>query len=207
MQGYPHDIIAARTVRCYALSACREREDCSNRAAPNGSSQKYPSFRPCGRHGRYFWGEHQGTAPFFFRNCHPMKDKRALAVRVVVIAVIVFVVGAIAYKKWSERTSGPDARVGLAQCLTQKGVKFYGAYWCPHCAKQKQAFGSKAMEEVTYVECAIPGDSNNQTQACKDQNITGYPTWTFPDGSRESGEQRLEDLASKAGCEYKPSGT
>lgn len=133
-----------------------------------------------------------------------MKDKRAITFRVIVIAVIVFVVGAIAYKKVSERSEGPDPRTPLAQCLTQKGVKFYGAYWCPHCAAQKKAFG-KAFSDVTYVECAVPGSPNTQTQECKDQDITGYPTWIFPDGSRVSGEQSLEDLAEKSGCEYTPS--
>ena len=30
--------------------------------------------------------------------------------------------------------SGPN--LALAQCLKDKGVIFYGAFWCPHCKKQ-----------------------------------------------------------------------
>ena len=89
----------------------------------------------------------------------------------------------------------------FAQCLTDKGAKFYGAYWCPHCQQQKKWFGG-AMKNVTYVECAVPGDTSAQTQACTDADITGYPTWVFPDGSRVSGEQPLKDLAAKSGCQY-----
>ena len=33
---------------------------------------------------------------------------------------------------------------GVAQCLTEKGVKFYGAFWCPHCQNQKKMFGRSA---------------------------------------------------------------
>ena len=29
----------------------------------------------------------------------------------------------------------------FAQCLTSKGMKMYGAWWCPHCAEQKESFG------------------------------------------------------------------
>jgi hypothetical protein len=78
----------------------------------------------------------------------------------------------------------------------------YGAYWCPHCARQKQAFGTKAWSKVEYVECAIPGNRAGQTEACKNKNITGYPTWIFGDESRMSGEVPLLDLARKAGCAY-----
>lgn len=130
-----------------------------------------------------------------------MYDKRAIVFRAVVIAVIVFIAGAIAYGRFQEKNAPNDPRYAFAQCLTDKGVKFYGAYWCPHCQQQKKTFGA-AMKNITYIECAVPGDTTAQTQACKDANITGYPTWVFPDGSRESGEQRLTDLADKSGCAY-----
>lgn len=131
------------------------------------------------------------------------KDRRALVFRTAVILVIVAVVGAIAAVKMQERNAGPDPRFELAQCLTDKGVKFYGAYWCPHCQKQKKDFG-KAFSKVTYVECAIQGSPQTQTPACKEAGITGYPTWTFENGDRLSGEQPLSDLAEKAGCTYTP---
>ncbi len=129
------------------------------------------------------------------------KDKRAVIFRTVVILVIVAVVGAIGWMRYQERQQGPDKRVDLAQCLTDKGAKMYGAYWCPHCQQQKKLFG-KAFSKVTYVECAIPGNPREQTQACKDANISGYPTWTFADGSRTNGEQSLADLAEKTGCTW-----
>jgi uncharacterized membrane protein/glutaredoxin len=84
-----------------------------------------------------------------------------------------------------------------ARCLTEKGVKFYGAYWCSHCAKQKQLFGS-AVKYLDYVECSLP--DRKQTSVCIDQNIKTYPTWIFADGTRLTGEQSLEILRSQAGC-------
>lgn len=86
----------------------------------------------------------------------------------------------------------------LANCLTEKGAKFYGAFWCSHCKNQKEMFG-KAAEFLPYVECSTP-DGNSQTAVCRENNITGYPTWVFADGATQSGEVSLETLAEKAGC-------
>ena len=86
----------------------------------------------------------------------------------------------------------------LANCLTSKGVSMYGAFWCPHCAKQKESF-SDSFSKINYIECSLP-DKSDQTQICKDAKIESYPTWEFGDGSRLVGEQSLETLAAKAGC-------
>ncbi len=55
------------------------------------------------------------------------------------------------------------------------------------------------MDSVRYVECAVDG-GREQTAACRNAKVDGYPTWTFADGSRNSGEQSLEELAAKTGC-------
>lgn len=124
-------------------------------------------------------------------------DKKTLAIRIVtflliVIAIVVLmrvVVGA------NKVTTEYD---GFAQCLAEKDVKFYGAFWCPHCQAQKRAFGGSA-KLLPYIECSTP-DGKGTTQICKEAGITGYPTWVFPDGSRESGEVELPVLAEKSGC-------
>jgi len=114
------------------------------------------------------------------------------------IAAIVLVIGGLVYL--SNRESGkPGQYDKLAQCLSEKGVKFYGASWCPHCAEQKRMFGS-SMKYVDYVECAVPGNSRGMTQVCKEANIESFPTWIFPDGTRLTGEQLPRALADKAGC-------
>lgn len=90
----------------------------------------------------------------------------------------------------------------LASCLAEKGVKMYGAYWCPHCANQKDMFGS-SFEKIEYVECSLP-NRGGQTEFCREKNIESYPTWEFADSSRLTGEQKLEALAVKAGCQLSP---
>ncbi|EKE25817.1 MAG: hypothetical protein ACD_5C00029G0004 [uncultured bacterium] len=87
----------------------------------------------------------------------------------------------------------------LAQCLKDKGAKFYGAFWCSHCNNQKKAFGD-SQKLLPYIECSTP-DGKGQTKECQDANIDGYPTWTFPDGSRQSGDIPLPTLAEKTGCQ------
>ncbi len=87
----------------------------------------------------------------------------------------------------------------FAQCLTDKGVVMYGAWWCPHCQNQKKLFGT-SFKNVHSIECAQPGNSNAQTQECRDAKINGYPTWVFADGSRTEGEASFEALSNKTGC-------
>lgn len=94
--------------------------------------------------------------------------------------------------------SKPGTYDTFAKCLKDKGAVFYGAFWCPHCQNQKAMFG-KSEKHLPYVECSTP-DGKSQLSICKDKNIDGYPTWVFADGSRESGEVSLENLADKTGC-------
>ena len=86
----------------------------------------------------------------------------------------------------------------LAKCLDEKGVKLYGAFWCPHCQQQKQMFGS-SQKYLNYVECSTP-DGESQNEVCASKNITSYPTWELSNGTRIVGEQTFEDLSKISGC-------
>jgi thiol-disulfide isomerase/thioredoxin len=122
----------------------------------------------------------------------------------------------------------------FAQCITNSGAKFYGAYWCPHCQKQKSEFG-KSAKKLPYIECDTLNNKEKlaakaqidqaiadgrlkegddpatvgiftSSQACTENSIKSYPTWIFADGSRVTGEQSFSALASKTGC-VAPAGT
>ena len=110
----------------------------------------------------------------------------------IVLAVLAYVI--------INANAGPGRYDAFAECLTNKGVAMYGAYWCPHCQEQKKLFG-KSFKKVTYIECALPGNPRGQVQECVDAKIESYPTWKFGDASRVTGEMSLEDLAEKSGCE------
>jgi hypothetical protein len=86
----------------------------------------------------------------------------------------------------------------FAQCLSTKGAKMYGAYWCPHCADQKEMFGS-SFAYAPYVECGVKG-SHAPAQVCTDADVKHYPTWVFADGSRVEGAHSLEFLGQETGC-------
>ena len=88
----------------------------------------------------------------------------------------------------------------FARCLTKAGARFYGTSWCPHCAAQRRMFGT-AFRDVTYVECSVNG-TKDTTEECRAAGVTSYPTWTFADGSRATGELSLERLASRTRCPY-----
>ena len=89
---------------------------------------------------------------------------------------------------------------GFARCLTDRGVKMYGAFWCEHCAEQKKKFGA-SFEYAPYVECAVKGDRNAKTQVCKDAGIQHFPTWQFPPtGERVERVFSLEELSDRTGC-------
>lgn len=112
------------------------------------------------------------------------------------IVLIVLFGGLVFLQKKGEK---PRIYDDLAVCLEEAGAKFYGAFWCPHCGKQKEAFGPSA-DKLPYVECST-ADSRGQTEACIAAGIQSYPTWEFADGTRLTGEQPLKTLAEKTGCE------
>lgn len=97
-----------------------------------------------------------------------------------------------------QRESGPGPLDTLAQCIKDSGTTFYGAFWCQHCQAQKAAFGSSARL-LPYVECSTP-DGNSQVAFCVDKGVKSYPTWVYPDGTIETGEQQPSHLAEKTGC-------
>ncbi|HET7441075.1 MAG TPA: hypothetical protein VFJ47_07225 [Terriglobales bacterium] len=117
-------------------------------------------------------------------------------------AVIVLVVGGYAfiYHKNSHRYDD------FARCLGEKQLKMYGAYWCPHCAEQKEKFGA-SFANVPYVECGIPGNPRGgETQQCKDEGIKKFPTWVLPPTAANPQWERqervfsLEELSARSGC-------
>ena len=87
----------------------------------------------------------------------------------------------------------------FTQCLKDKDVVMYGAFWCPHCQATKRMFGSSA-KLLPYVECSTP-DGQGELQICKDKGVTGYPTWTFPGTTTVLvGEHTLQELSTASGC-------
>ena len=89
---------------------------------------------------------------------------------------------------------------GFARCLTDRGVKMYGAFWCPHCTEQKEKFGA-SFQYAPYVECGVKGQTSGKTQVCQDAGIQHYPTWQFPPtGERVERVFSLEELSDRTGC-------
>ncbi|MEI7890568.1 MAG: hypothetical protein WCI36_01230 [bacterium] len=102
----------------------------------------------------------------------------------------------VKYYKAPDLTSSANADL-LAQCIKANGAKFYGASWCSHCQNQKKLLGNS--KNIPYIECSAP-DGKSQLPICTENKIEGYPTWVFADGTRQSGEISLEELAKKTNC-------
>lgn len=113
-----------------------------------------------------------------------------------IITVVLVVVGLAGWGIYASMQPGKlDA---FATCLGEKGATFYGAFWCPHCNDQKRMFG-RSQKLLPYVECSTP-DRQNQTPACIEAGIVGYPTWDFADGERLTGPQPLQTLSERTNC-------
>lgn len=122
-----------------------------------------------------------------------MRKKRGVRIFWVVVGILI--VGGFAASLYAKTMPGKyDA---LAQCLNEKGVKFYGASWCSNCKEQKRLFGNSA-EFLPFVECFEPDKTIKPF--CKAIKIVKHPAWDFPDGSRLTGVQQPKVLAEKAGC-------
>jgi len=81
----------------------------------------------------------------------------------------------------------------LAMHLAESDAKFYGAFWCPDCDRQKELFGASA-HRLPYVECTPDGRGGVMALACIFKNINGYPTWII-DEQRYRGVLQPGDLA------------
>lgn len=115
-----------------------------------------------------------------------------------VFGLIVVSIGALIFISNRPLPTPPGA-LELAQCLTEKGTKFYGASWCSHCKAQKDLFGG-AAKSLPYIECAV---GKGEAKECVDAGIKGYPTWVNAKGEKHAGELSFEGLAEFSGCVFK----
>jgi glutaredoxin len=123
------------------------------------------------------------------------QEKSSLARKIVTGVLIVAAFAAVIYMGLRKRGNRLDA---FARCLASKQATMYGAYWCPHCADQKEMLRS-SFQYVPYVECGVPG-SRDEAPVCKNAGVKHFPTWQFADGERREGTQTLQALARKTGC-------
>ncbi|MGV8150875.1 MAG: peptidylprolyl isomerase [Candidatus Woesearchaeota archaeon] len=134
----------------------------------------------------------------FLHDEKAQQDFDALLVQLREKAVIVNYMNKESNVATEENTAVPKNLDDFAKCITEKGAKFYGAYWCPHCNNQKEMFGD-SMQYIEYIECAVEGQPQVQTDDCTLAGITGYPTWII-NGESYPGEQTLANLARLTGC-------
>ena len=121
--------------------------------------------------------------------------KSSPARKIVTAVLIVAAFAAVIYMGLRKRGNRLDA---FARCLATKQATMYGAYWCPHCADQKEMFAS-SFQYVPYVECGVPG-SRDEAPVCKNAGVKHFPTWQFADGERQEGTLPLQSLGTKTGC-------
>lgn len=117
---------------------------------------------------------------------------------VIILVVVVVFVGFQAKSSSTSNTEAASTKYDeFAQCISDAGASFYGAFWCPHCQEQKALF--EQSPKIPYIECSTP-NGEGRTEICTTENITGYPTWKFADGTESSGVQTLATLAEKTSC-------
>lgn len=90
------------------------------------------------------------------------------------------------------RSKSTTRALDIAKRLQARNAQFYGAYWCSHCANQKEILGKEAMSLIPYNECDKDGVNSKRAQ-CKEAGISGYPTWSL-DGKLYPGERDLDEL-------------
>jgi len=135
-------------------------------------------------------------------------SKNLIIVTAIITAIIIagaLIVGAIIFvnQEKVEETIKPEIEsplVNLAKCLSEKGVKFYGTYWCGFCTRQKEMFG-EAAKYLPYIECASDRASPEELAMCEKAGVESIPDWRFADGRQELGMLSLEKLAEFSGCQ------
>ena len=124
-----------------------------------------------------------------------MDVSKNLVIMTIVVLVAIGIVVILSYNG-SLYQKTPKNMDAFSKCLTTKGAKMYGAYWCTHCQNQKLMFG-ESWKNMKYVEC--DSGSGVQTTECTQAGIQGYPTWDFS-GQKVPGELTFEQLSEFSGC-------
>ena len=94
----------------------------------------------------------------------------------------------------AEGELAPDL-LQFAKDLADAGVQFFGAEWCPACTTQKELFDD-GKDDLPFIEVTNPDRSLNSIGVA--ENISEFPTWDFPNGTRLVGVQTLETLSTTA---------
>jgi hypothetical protein len=114
------------------------------------------------------------------------------------VVILVLIVAAFALTYYLGRRHRAHRLDAFAQCLAAKQAKMYGAFWCPHCADQKELFDA-SFQYVPYVECGIKG-SRAENDTCLQAGVKRFPTWAFADGERRERVLTMQALSQKTGC-------
>ena len=101
-----------------------------------------------------------------------------------------------------------EEQKSLTDCLIEKNVHLYSAWWCGPCIEQEEDLESELGEawskfrDNIVVQCYDSG--YKILEPCKGKKIYAVPAWEIPgrDPEWEYGVQDLEDVASFAGCKY-----
>ncbi|MBI2107308.1 hypothetical protein HYT57_04975 [Candidatus Woesearchaeota archaeon] len=126
-----------------------------------------------------------------------VKHKRNFKKPITVIFIVLLLFGSV-YYFYSEGKE-PGAYDSFVTCLSEKNVKFYGSFQCPHCQNQKKMFekSAKLLDSTgVYIECGPLGQFNTQ---CTSLGVTSVPLWKIGNESL-SGLQQLTVLAEKSQC-------
>jgi len=94
----------------------------------------------------------------------------------------------------------PEQLTSLTNCLTEKGVRFFGTTECPWCTRQKELFGP-AAEFLPYIECSPNFATEQETAMCEEANVGGVPDWRFPNQEPVTGMQSIERIVELSGCQ------
>ena len=116
-----------------------------------------------------------------------------------ILAITGFFIFCVPMGYWAYAMTQPGKYDALARCLVDKEVKFYGAFWCSVCEKQKRVFGLSA-KLLPYVECSPPS-RQGQFEICTKAGVEMYPTWVLGDGEILPGLRTPEELAKLTSCE------
>ncbi len=106
---------------------------------------------------------------------------------------------AASYNSFYSGPEGEDAPemdlVAFAKALDAAGARLFGAVWCPACNTQKELF-EDGDDFLPFVDVTNPDRTQNPDFA--NEQISAYPTWEFPDGTREVGVLSLAEIAQRS---------
>ncbi|MBW6442367.1 hypothetical protein K0A97_01125 [Patescibacteria group bacterium] len=117
------------------------------------------------------------------------RKKKQIGTPIIILIALILIF--FIFKIYRDKTSTLN---DFNECLSEKGLVFYGTTWCPACSSLVETLGGYESVIPVYIDCI-----QNQ-ERCNEEKKTNYVPEIQINGEVYEGPRTLESLSVITGC-------